>query len=429
MRKRSRWVDFAGPSNFVSVLESLIIRKSVMDLLAFLWRSKWRIGSVILVNFAASVVMDRGIGLLTGPDVTAGLLFRPHSEALYETTEFTFSASINGLGFRDREFNLGKGANYRIIAIGDSFTYGWGVNLDESWPKVLEKNLRRAGWSLEIANMGSPGAGPANYADTAEKAIPLLRPDLVVIGVLQGDDLAQSKAKPLESGGTSKNSPGRRILLLRMIYPNLTRLAMAAGRKVERNDKKLIVLEWKREAQKMLAQFDEEERQRFSRLDKVIRDAFIGGRLNSDLIRQVIKRPNYYLQTFDLNKPDVQSLIGEMAGQLGRIKRVADRYRARVVVVSVPFGLYVSPAQFKVHRKYGFFVDEKMLGSDSPDQAIRLACEKAGLPFFTTTDRFRDHKTAHFFYDLDGHFNASGYRFYSDQLTPIIMGKILGGRS
>jgi hypothetical protein len=56
----------------------------------------------------------------------------------------------------------------------------------------------------------------------------------------------------------------------------------------------------------------------------------------------------------------------------------------------------------------------------SPDQAIRLACEKAGLPFFTVTDSFRSHEDAHFFFELDGHFDASGHQFYVDQLTPIM---------
>ena len=60
--------------------------------------------------------------------------------------------------------------------------------------KQLEAHLRQRGHKVEIANLGRGGTYPRNYADVAEKAIPLLKPDLVLIAVLQGDDLAQGRA-------------------------------------------------------------------------------------------------------------------------------------------------------------------------------------------------------------------------------------------
>jgi lysophospholipase L1-like esterase len=390
--------------------------------MVLLCRSKWRIASSLLVAFVASVAMDRSIGLL-GKDVTSDLLFPAHSEATYETTEFTFTASINGLGFRDREFSVARGADYRAIAIGDSFTYGWGVSLDESWPKVLEANLRGEGLRLEIANMGAPGAGPADYADTAEKAIRLLHPDLVIVGALQGDDLAQSEPRSSEAGSHRRSSSIARALW--GVYPNMMRWAATIR---TRNRKRLVAFEWRRQAADILARLSTEERRRFDRLDDRIRAAFVEGRLNASLIDQVIKRPDYYLQTLDLSRPEVQSRVEEMARQLGRIKRAASQYEARVVVVSVPYGLYVSPAQLEMHRRYGFLVHQSMLVSDAADHAIRLACGKAGLPFFTVADRFRNHRDDHLFYDLDGHFTVSGYRLFADQLTPLVYEIVRGSK-
>jgi hypothetical protein len=121
-----------------------------------------------------------------------GLVLLPWSSAVYETNEFRFTAQINRLGFRGREWSTQRAPDrIRILAIGDSFTYGWGVELDETWPKRLEKNLRRSGLSVEIADLGKVAADPVDYARVAARAVPAMRPDLVIVGVAQGDDLEQ----------------------------------------------------------------------------------------------------------------------------------------------------------------------------------------------------------------------------------------------
>jgi hypothetical protein len=149
----------------------------------------------VLFGFALTVVLDRALGLVLrrspSAPAPAGLLFPPHTQARSVTPEFDYTASINALGFRDREFPVAKGQAYRILAIGDSYTYGWGVADDEPWPKVLERDLRRLDPRVEVANLGAPGASPTQYAETAERAIPLLRPDLVIVCVLQGNDFGQ----------------------------------------------------------------------------------------------------------------------------------------------------------------------------------------------------------------------------------------------
>ena len=83
--------------------------------------------------------------------------------------------------------------------------------------------------------LGLGGAFPQMYADLAEKAVPMLKPDLALVAVLQGDDFAQSvpsatAAAPSSSRRTSAHTrlPDMRSVVartLRMIYPNLVLLA------------------------------------------------------------------------------------------------------------------------------------------------------------------------------------------------------------
>ena len=146
--------------------------------------------SSLIFAFALSVGLDRSVGLFQPAKTqTPPLIFPPNVEHKFRTREFSYTVQTNSLGFRDREFTLKKTAKTRVLAIGDSFTFGYGVNGDQAWPKVLEARLRAAGNDLEIANLGRPGSSPRGYAIVAEKAIPLLKPDLVIVAVLQGDDL------------------------------------------------------------------------------------------------------------------------------------------------------------------------------------------------------------------------------------------------
>jgi lysophospholipase L1-like esterase len=61
---------------------------------------------------------------------------------------------INSAGFRDDEYPLEKGARWRIVFLGDSLTFGWGVEKEQSFEHWLERELdaRRA---TEIINFAA----------------------------------------------------------------------------------------------------------------------------------------------------------------------------------------------------------------------------------------------------------------------------------
>src|ERR1700727_1941155 len=73
---------------------------------------------------------------------------------------------INSLGLREREIPLEKPHGiFRILAIGDSFTMGWGVNAENTFTRVAEKSLNAAPSSnpVQIIN-----AGVGNYNTVQE---------------------------------------------------------------------------------------------------------------------------------------------------------------------------------------------------------------------------------------------------------------------
>lgn len=102
---------------------------------------------------------------------------------------------INGLGIRDHEYAYHKPDGvFRICVIGDSFTYGLGVNIDDTYPKAMERAFAELapGKKIEVLN-----CGVFNY-NTREEVLFLfghvveLQPDLVLLGFVVNDVLTKN---------------------------------------------------------------------------------------------------------------------------------------------------------------------------------------------------------------------------------------------
>ena len=96
----------------------------------------------------------------------------------------------NALGFNDEEFVVPKPAGrFRIMALGDSFTYGL-VPYPDSVMTVLERRLRSAcpGKDLDVLNFGIGGIGVEDYRAIVTLGFTDYTPDLVVIHFYAGND-------------------------------------------------------------------------------------------------------------------------------------------------------------------------------------------------------------------------------------------------
>jgi lysophospholipase L1-like esterase len=98
--------------------------------------------------------------------------------------------SINSLGMRDRERSTRKEpGSFRILVLGDSHTFGWGVEQSEPYPAVLEKLLNEAapGCRFEVWNLGVPGYNTVMEVERFALAADDFQPDLVVINYVHND--------------------------------------------------------------------------------------------------------------------------------------------------------------------------------------------------------------------------------------------------
>jgi lysophospholipase L1-like esterase len=97
----------------------------------------------------------------------------------------------NSLGFRDEEFPVEKPAGeLRVLALGDSFTYGTGVRAEDSWPEVLESLIaegRPGGVQVINGGFAANTYHPAGYPAWMRAEGLRFDPDLVVVGLCLND--------------------------------------------------------------------------------------------------------------------------------------------------------------------------------------------------------------------------------------------------
>ncbi|MCS6934343.1 MAG: hypothetical protein NZM35_04220 [Chitinophagales bacterium] len=99
------------------------------------------------------------------------------------------NVSVNQDGFRSPEWVNLDTSQPRLMLIGDSFVWGLSATpLDSSFADLLRKLLPR--W--HVINLGIPVTDPAQYLGLAKKYIPLLRPDVVIVGLYLGNDLMEA---------------------------------------------------------------------------------------------------------------------------------------------------------------------------------------------------------------------------------------------
>ena len=97
--------------------------------------------------------------------------------------EYLVKISINSLGFRNKEYSAEKNENQtRIILLGDSFTYGFGLDIANTYFKILEKKLnQKYQKKIEVWNLASVSWGTVIHYLIVKNKILKYSPDLVVL--------------------------------------------------------------------------------------------------------------------------------------------------------------------------------------------------------------------------------------------------------
>jgi hypothetical protein len=147
-----------------------------------------------------------------------GVYFTPNFKGEFAKGEISGLISINSKGCRDYEREYERQGKFRILALGDSFTFGHGVEFEESFLTILETSLNLKKDSFEILKCALPGGGPKDYLRFLKQEGYKYNPDLVMVNFFIGNDvitdsyvLANSTKKGNNKAPSAKGSLVRKI--------------------------------------------------------------------------------------------------------------------------------------------------------------------------------------------------------------------------
>lgn len=131
---------------------------------------------------------------------------KPHILGRHDSPgEFSYQFKTGSKGFRSGEHGPRNSHVPRILCLGDSFTFGIGVDDLNTWPAQLETGLLASGKRPEVVNAGVMGWGLAEYWIWTSLHALEIQPSLIIVACHAGDwENASNGLTSLESDGTLK---------------------------------------------------------------------------------------------------------------------------------------------------------------------------------------------------------------------------------
>lgn len=117
---------------------------------------------------------------------------------------------INSMGLRDREYAPKQIDEIRILVQGDSYTFGFGVELEQSYSKVLERFLQQRFPQAQMAviNAGVVGYNTHHMLMTFPHLYAALQPDMVLATFIAANDVYENVVFTQQLQTALKTPPG-----------------------------------------------------------------------------------------------------------------------------------------------------------------------------------------------------------------------------
>ncbi len=302
----------------------------------------------------------------------------PHFRGSVNTREYTTQVRVNAAGLRENTAYGAKTADtYRILALGDSFTMGVGVELEHTYVKHLERllNAERSDWTYEVINAGVPGYNTRQELAYLKEEGLQLEPDLILLNFYIGNDIRQNHYVPSISvidGYLQK--PKRAPSLL----PYKIRLFLAR--------------------KSHLYQFVWPYQRRF--LDWLLRRSAV----NITKEYQAQHRMIYTVAEHE----NIRAMWETTRAQLQTLVTLTEQRAPQLAVVVIPEQIQLAPQTWaQAVQQLG--EDEDVYRLDHPNQRLVDLCAQLGLPVLNLLPIFnRTARGAPFYLKLDGHWNGQG---------------------
>ena len=171
-----------------------------------------------------------------GLELSLRALYPPPARFLYPQESYDFASEIgyrlrpgqkafthdrpvhiNSLGLRDGEIatEIAPGRR-RVLTLGDSQTFGNGLDLADTWPKQLERMLGTSGRTTwEVVNGGIPGTDTWQHEILLRRLLAKLNPQVVVLAFYVNDVTPRYDPRTIDASAQTNTWRKRLAYLLK----------------------------------------------------------------------------------------------------------------------------------------------------------------------------------------------------------------------
>lgn len=304
--------------------------------------------------------------------------FRPFSKFNVLNYEYKSTAHIDKYGGRVTKSAVGEMSSKVVPFFGDSFTFGIGVEDNETFASILSEKL-----DYFILNLGIPGSALHNqlYILSVRHA-ELGYPDTYIFFFFMGNDFADLIQHYLAGVGQKDQA-------------NTARVSVSSSRFFRQiNDFVYYSPVFKRS---YLIQF-------------------VKAKILAILNKGVLKAAD---PVFLLMQPDEEyrGLAREsLRKELNRLVGLSEKLRFRVLFVLIPDRYQVNDKLRTMKEQY-YEVDGSKLDRLFPNKLIEWELARIGIAWVDPTECIRGENVAGLYYVQDGHFTPKGHQVFADCIS------------
>ncbi|MGB0369650.1 MAG: hypothetical protein ACPGD8_09605, partial [Flavobacteriales bacterium] len=243
----------------------------------------------------------------------------------------------------------------------------------------------------------------------AKNAIPLLKPDIVVVCVLDGNDIHQlmrviehenDPKVPADKFIGIESSAEKVRRYTSIVFPNLLKHFPA---------KASIQKRWVKDAEKLLSSLSKAQKEKYNSLTETIKSQFEKGRLNPSLIYESLNHPNLFTEAADTSNSLCKKAIVRLHDHLQEVETISKENGSKTIIISLPNRPYGFKSELNSLTQLGFNVDgcDTLDGNLPTQQALSQTGIAAIYPLI---------KGDSLFYKYDGHWSAHGNRIFAQSL-------------
>lgn len=312
--------------------------------------------------------------------------YAPNCYSRFTSFEWDTEVNINAEGFRDDEMASKEQFDLRILMLGDSMTWGYGVEKEETFSEVLQQRLRMKGIYADVINAGATSYSPTlEYLLLKNKGLSY-EPDVVILNLdmsdIQDDYNYEQRAEFDQEGNLARVSgiKGQTTLLYKI--RNKMQLNRFIFDKLNLIDSRFVKKEGAQKTKTM--PLGDPKTDRYA----ILRDM------------PVQDEAEHWNRTFHY-----LSLINELCKENG----------ITFILTLYPYGVQVSPEEWNLGRHmFGFAPDA--VHSDAPQQKVKKYAEENGIMYVEMLDSFQASDTFPLYFPYDGHINRDGHTLAAEVL-------------